>query len=149
MPIGLEAAQTFHPVELTRQASPETPLLQGDFTLDQLKEQFGTPDMAEEAVLNAAGLLGHAFFKVGEVYRSFAPMKGETVILSPSQESGVTVNSVDDSSPTSIDLENLSSKIDLEDTEVDGEEENDWAIVDDPDLEEGEEGEEGEDELNF
>lgn len=135
MPIGLETAQTFHPVELTRQASPETPLLQGDFTLDQLKEQFGTPDMAEEAVLNAAGLLGHAFFKVGEVYRSFAPIKGETAILSPSQESGGTVNSVDVSSPPSIDLDDSAGVV--------GEGESDWAIVDDPDLSEGE------DELDF
>lgn len=124
MPIPLETAQEHHPVELTRQASPESPLMQGDFTLDELREKFGSPDMAEEAVLAAAGNLGHAFFKIGAIYRSFAPVKGETAILSPSQESGVA-----------IPVEVLG---DDDEEEADGDD-----MLVDPEAEEEEEGEDG------
>jgi hypothetical protein len=121
MSIPLESAQDFHPLEITRQASPESPLMQGDFTLDELRQKFGTSDMTEEAVLAAAGNLGHAFFKIGTAYRSFAPMKSKTAILSPSQENGVEI-----AAPVEV-LENEEGE----------ESDSDWKIIDDPDFDDG------------
>jgi hypothetical protein len=145
MPIGLETAQDYHPTELTRQASPETPLLKGDFTLDELKAQFGTPEMTEEAVLAAAGNLGHAFFKVGDIYRSFAPAKGETAIMSSSQESGVVIapiteNDGNDDEDSEVTIASIN-----ENDEDDANDDN----VDDEDLLEAPDDEDENDELDF
>jgi hypothetical protein len=141
MPIPLESAQNHHPVELTRNASPETPLMQGDFTLDELREKFGTPEMTEEMILAAAGNLGHAFFKVGSVYRSFAPLKGDTAIVSPSQDSGVAIGV-----PANIDINaEEEGESDIPDADrfdylvQDENETNDDNLLEEPDEEENDE----------
>lgn len=74
MPIALADAQNYHPLMLTRQANPEQKVLEGEFTLSELRVQFDLDEtFSEDRVLAQASEHGHAFLKNGDKYVGFAP----------------------------------------------------------------------------
>lgn len=78
MPIKLEDALNHHPLELTRQADPSVKMIEGEYTLDQLRARYDFGNGSEAEVLAAAAEAGQAFFKRGDdIYVAFAPKLGD------------------------------------------------------------------------
>lgn len=137
MPITLDTAHTFHPLELTRQHSPEIPTTAGTFSLAELCAKMGfepTEDneASEAEVLAIAARAGHAFFKTGDNnYVSFCPQLGEL----DSESNNIAA----------IELTEVVAAIELTEVEDEDEDENPIEVVEDDDPDNDTEGELGDD----